>query len=55
MGAGQFCTNPGLVFAAGGPELDGFLDAAAKGVEANAGAPMLTTRIAEAYRTARPG
>ena len=50
MGAGQFCTNPGLVFAAGGPELDGFLDAAAKAVEANAGAPMLTERIAEAYR-----
>ena len=50
LGAGQFCTNPGLVFAAGGPELDGFLDAAAKAVEANQGAPMLTARIAEAYR-----
>ena len=50
LGAGQFCTNPGLVFAAGGPELDGFLDAAAKAVEANQGAPMLTVRIAEAYR-----
>jgi alpha-ketoglutaric semialdehyde dehydrogenase len=50
LGAGQFCTNPGLVFAAGGPELDGFLDAAAKGVESNAGAPMLTERIAQAYQ-----
>jgi NADP-dependent aldehyde dehydrogenase len=50
LGAGQFCTNPGLVFAAGGAELDGFLDAAAKAVEANQGAPMLTARIAETYR-----
>ena len=29
MGAGQFCTNPGLVFALKGPDLDRFLDSAA--------------------------
>jgi alpha-ketoglutaric semialdehyde dehydrogenase len=61
LGAGQFCTNPGLVFAPRGPELDAFLDSAAKAVEADAGAPMLTPRIAEAYHagverlTAHPG
>jgi NADP-dependent aldehyde dehydrogenase len=50
LGAGQFCTNPGLVFAPRGPELDTFLDAAAKAVEGDAGAPMLTGRIAKSYR-----
>ncbi|MEU5989175.1 aldehyde dehydrogenase (NADP(+)) [Spirillospora sp. NPDC047418] len=49
LGAGQFCTNPGLVFAVGGPHLDAFLDAAAKGIEADPGAPMLTPGIASAY------
>ena len=28
MGAGQFCTNPGLVIAVDGPELDTFIAAA---------------------------
>jgi NADP-dependent aldehyde dehydrogenase len=52
LGAGQFCTNPGLVFAARGPELDAFLDSAAKAVESDTGAPMLTQRIADAYHSA---
>jgi NADP-dependent aldehyde dehydrogenase len=47
LGAGQFCTNPGLVFAPRGPELDTFLDAAAKAVEGDA-SPSPTG-------TARPG
>src|SRR5690606_31912176 len=49
LGAGQFCTNPGLVFAVRGPALDAFLDAAAKAIAADPGAPMLTPGIARAY------
>ncbi|NKZ03666.1 aldehyde dehydrogenase (NADP(+)) [Actinomadura latina] len=49
LGAGQFCTNPGLVFAVRGEHLAAFLDAAAKAIEADPGAPMLTPGIAEAY------
>lgn len=49
LGAGQFCTNPGLVFAVRGADLDAFLDAAAKAIEADPGAPMLTPGIARAY------
>ncbi|MEU8119288.1 aldehyde dehydrogenase (NADP(+)) [Spirillospora sp. NPDC049024] len=49
LGAGQFCTNPGLVFAVGGTGLDAFLDAAAAAIEAAPGAPMLTPGIARAY------
>ncbi|WP_200842090.1 aldehyde dehydrogenase (NADP(+)) [Actinomadura sp. K4S16] len=49
LGAGQFCTNPGLVFAVGGSGRDAFLDAAATAIEAAPGAPMLTPGIARAY------
>ncbi|WP_396445097.1 aldehyde dehydrogenase (NADP(+)) [Actinomadura sp.] len=49
LGAGQFCTNPGLVFAVKGPHLDAFLDEAAKRIAADPGAPMLTPGIASAY------
>ncbi|TDD85016.1 aldehyde dehydrogenase (NADP(+)) [Actinomadura darangshiensis] len=49
LGAGQFCTNPGLVFAVKGTDLDAFLGTAAKAVEADPGAPMLTPGIARAY------
>lgn len=61
LGAGQFCTNPGLVFAVDGPGLDDFLTAAADAVGADGGAVMLTPRIAEHYAeagdrlAARPG
>lgn len=51
MGAGQFCTNPGLVLALEGPALDRFLAAAS---EAMLGAPaqvMLTPNIHKAYES----
>ncbi len=49
MGAGQFCTNPGLVLGIAGPALDRFVTAAS---DAMAGAPaqvMLTPGIHAAY------
>lgn len=49
MGAGQFCTNPGLVIALAGPALDRFAKAAADAVGKCAPAVMLTQRIYEAY------
>lgn len=49
MGSGQFCTNPGLVIAVDGPELDAFVAAACRAMEATAAAPMLTSNIAAAY------
>lgn len=52
LGAGQFCTNPGLVLAVEGPGLDEFVAAAAGAVTANAGAIMLTTDIAGHYDSA---
>ncbi|MFC0386894.1 aldehyde dehydrogenase (NADP(+)) [Muricoccus vinaceus] len=51
LGAGQFCTNPGLVMALDGPDLDNFL---ASATEALGGAPaqtMLTPGILKAYQT----
>ncbi|WP_084583466.1 aldehyde dehydrogenase (NADP(+)) [Sphingomonas azotifigens] len=51
MGAGQFCTNPGLVLALEGPALERFLSAAS---EAMLGAPaqvMLTPNIHKAYES----
>ncbi|MEU6578679.1 aldehyde dehydrogenase (NADP(+)) [Streptomyces sp. NPDC046805] len=50
LGAGQFCTNPGLLLAVDGPDLETFLDTASRFIDADAGATMLTPRIAEAYR-----
>ncbi|MCK0207360.1 aldehyde dehydrogenase (NADP(+)) [Starkeya koreensis] len=49
LGAGQFCTNPGLVIAIAGAGLDRFLAAAGKAVEAAPAATMLTPGIADAY------
>jgi len=49
MGAGQFCTNPGLVFAVDGPGLDAFLEAAAQGVKSSPALTMLTPGIHKAY------
>ena len=49
LGAGQFCTNPGLVLAVEGPGLDDFLAAAAEALAAAPAAPMLTRGICEAY------
>ncbi|MEV3903043.1 aldehyde dehydrogenase (NADP(+)) [Mycobacterium sp. NPDC050551] len=50
MGAGQFCTNPGLVIAIDGPDLDIFIAAARDALSASAPAAMLTPRIADTYR-----
>ena len=49
LGAGQFCTNPGLLFLPSGEQGDRFLRAAGKAVSAASGQPMLTPGIAEAY------
>jgi NADP-dependent aldehyde dehydrogenase len=49
VGAGQFCTNPGLVFGLAGAELDTFLNASADALRAYAPPPMLTPAIHQAY------
>ncbi|SFV15615.1 aldehyde dehydrogenase (NADP(+)) [Pseudoduganella namucuonensis] len=45
MGAGQFCTNPGLVLAVAGPGLDAFMAAATAAVTNAPAATMLTPAI----------
>lgn len=50
MGAGQFCTNPGVVFIETS-QADAFLAAAAEALSATAEQAMLTDGIAEAYRS----
>jgi len=45
MGAGQFCTNPGLVIAVGGEALDGFVAAAGEALARSAPATMLSPGI----------
>lgn len=49
MGAGQFCTNPGLLFLPEGEQGDAFLAAAGRAVSGSTGSQMLTSGIAEAY------
>lgn len=49
LGAGQFCTNPGLVLALDCPGLDQFIAAAAAAVRDSAGQTMLTGGICQAY------
>jgi len=49
MGAGQFCTNPGLVLAIEGPALDRFLTTAADALGGVAAQTMLTPGIKAAY------
>jgi alpha-ketoglutaric semialdehyde dehydrogenase len=50
QGAGQFCTNPGLVIALDGPDVTAFERAAAAALAQVAAQTMLTDGIAEAYR-----
>ncbi|MCJ2133387.1 aldehyde dehydrogenase (NADP(+)) [Methylobacterium sp. J-026] len=50
LGAGQFCTNPGLVLALPGPGLDAFLEAAGAALRESPAATMLTPGIQRAYR-----
>ena len=49
MGAGQFCTNPGLILAVDGPGLDRFIASAAAALGEVAAATMLTPGIRQAY------
>src|SRR5579859_4891131 len=49
LGAGQFCTNPGLLFV---PEDVGLLSAIGEAVGASAGGPMLSGRIFAGYEDA---
>ena len=49
MGAGQFCTNPGLVLAVEGEGLDAFTAAAAEAIGGHQPQTMLTAGIREAY------
>lgn len=48
LGAGQFCTNPGLVFVPVGAAGDAFVEAATAGIRSSTGLTMLTSGIAAA-------
>ncbi len=50
MGAGQFCTNPGVVIALEGAQTDAFVTAAAAALRDTAAQTMLTEGIAKAYQ-----
>lgn len=50
LGAGQFCTNPGVVFACEGEGLSAFTEAATKAISAAAPQTMLTESIAASFR-----
>lgn len=50
MGAGQFCTNPGVAVLPAGPEADAFAATATAALSAVAAQTMLTDGIAAAYR-----
>ena len=49
MGAGQFCTNPGLVIGLDGAALQQFVDRAAAALQAKGASTMLTPGIHKAY------
>ncbi len=49
LGAGQFCTNPGLVLALQGAETEEFANAAAAALNKTTAQPMLTAGIRSAY------
>ncbi|TPV92695.1 MAG: aldehyde dehydrogenase (NADP(+)) [Myxococcales bacterium FL481] len=51
LGVGQFCTNPGLVFALAGADTDRLVDDVAKQLQDVPAAAMLTRNIADAYRS----
>lgn len=53
LGAGQFCTNPGIAVVIDGPEADAFVETAKAAVGAVGPQTMLTDGIAEAYRHGR--
>ena len=49
LGAGQFCTNPGLLLALDFPDADAFASAVAAALAPISAAPMLTAGIKSAY------
>ena len=51
MGAGQFCTNPGIAIVVDGAGADAFVQAAKASLEAVGAQTMLTDGIADAYRS----
>jgi alpha-ketoglutaric semialdehyde dehydrogenase len=53
MGAGQFCTNPGIAVVIDGPDADAFAAAATEALGQTAAQTMLTDGIAAAYRVGR--
>ena len=53
MGAGQFCTNPGIAIVVDGPDADAFIAAAKEAVGQVGAQTMLTDGIAVAYRKGR--
>ena len=53
MGAGQFCTNPGIAVVIDGPDADAFATAATEALGQTAAQTMLTDGIAAAYRAGR--
>ena len=53
MGAGQFCTNPGIAVVIDGPEAEAFIAAAKEALAPVAAQTMLTDGIAAAYRAGR--
>jgi NADP-dependent aldehyde dehydrogenase len=50
MGAGQFCTNPGIAVVLAGDTADAFAETARTALEATAAQCMLTDGISDAYR-----
>ena len=53
MGAGQFCTNPGIAVVPEGPEGDAFVEAAKEALKEVGSQTMLNDGIATAYRKGR--
>ncbi|MGV8984821.1 MAG: aldehyde dehydrogenase (NADP(+)) [Cypionkella sp.] len=53
MGAGQFCTNPGIAVLIDGPETTAFVAAAKEAISQFGAQTMLTDGIAAAYRAGR--
>jgi NADP-dependent aldehyde dehydrogenase len=51
LGAGQFCTNPGLILGQQGPGLDAFIAAASQALAEIKGGTMLTEGIFRAYES----
>ncbi|MHB2207904.1 aldehyde dehydrogenase (NADP(+)) [Methylobacterium sp. CM6257] len=55
LGAGQFCTNPGLLIGIGGSDLDAFAEAAGAAIRESAPHTMLTAEIRARFEQAVAG